>query len=268
MTAVFIIIILLVIYAAIENKFILLIRREQIKDDGVKIVHIGDLHHRRIGRNNSRLLRAVSKEKPDIIIISGDLVSRDCTDFSNVSETLKGLMKIAQVYLVTGNHEADLSPEYFSELEKVISDSGAVLLRNKTISVEIRGRSLNISGLELEQTVYKKNGSYRNLDVPADDEIYRKLGDKSDGENLLIVHNPFFAEYYARWGADYAFCGHVHGGSVRIPFTDIGLLSPERRLFPKYTKGIYTVDKMSLLVTSGIGKARLFNPSEIVVYTI
>ena len=49
MTAVFIIIILLVIYAAIENKFILLIRREQIKDDGVKIVHIGDLHHRRIG---------------------------------------------------------------------------------------------------------------------------------------------------------------------------------------------------------------------------
>ena len=121
MTAVFIIIILLVIYAAIENKFILLIRREQIKDDGVKIVHIGDLHHRRIGRNNSRLLRAVSKEKPDIVIINTPLPDDFGTSLAlDVSET-DGVC----VLLFT-------RAENFSELSSVLPPHGVLTLPKPT----------------------------------------------------------------------------------------------------------------------------------------
>ena len=83
---------------------------------------------------------------------------------------------------------------------------------------------------------------------------------------MLLAHNPLFAEAYSQWGADMTFSGHVHGGAVRI--FGKGVLSPERKFFPKYTKGVYTVGNMKLLVTSGIGKLRLFNPAEMVVYKI
>ena len=53
-----------------------------------------------------------------------------------------------------------------------------------------------------------------------------------------------------------------------IPFTRIGLLSPERRFFPKYSKGVFEVGNMKLLVSGGLGKLRLFNPPEVVVYFI
>ena len=42
-----------------------------------------------------------------------------------------------------------------------------------------------------------------------------------------------------------------------------GVLSPERRFFPKYDKGLYEKGGTKLYVSGGIGKPRLFNPPEI-----
>ena len=60
--------------------------------------------------------------------------------------------------------------------------------------------------------------------------------------------------------------GHVHGGAVR--FFGIGMLSPERRFFPRYTKGVYDIGGKKLFVSAGIGKLRAFDPPEIVIYDI
>lgn len=92
------------------------------------------------------------------------------------------------------------------------------------------------------------------------------LGKSPECETLLLAHNPLWGKVYADWGADYTFSGHIHGGAVR--FLGIGILSPERRFFPKYSKGIYEIDSMKLCVSAGIGKKRLFNPPEIVIYKI
>ena len=92
------------------------------------------------------------------------------------------------------------------------------------------------------------------------------MGRCPQGETLLLAHNPLFGELYSAWGADYTFSGHVHGGIINI--MGQGLLSPERKFFPKYSKGIYEINGKKLLVSAGIGKLRLFNPSETVVYEI
>lgn len=267
-TTAFILIIALALLAVIENTLILNVRHETIRSGGLKIAHIGDIHKRKFGRDNSRICRRIAAEKPDIILISGDLVSRTCSDFTLAGDFVRQLVKIAPVFMVMGNHENDLPGEYSQELVKILSYAGVRLLRNSSECVETGGRRLCICGLELESGVYKKNGSYRSLDVPELDEIRQKLGDKPSEETVLLVHSPFFAELYAQWGADFAVCGHVHGGSVKIPFTNIGILSPERKFFPKYSKGVYQVGGMKLLLTSGIGKLRLFNAPEIVIYTL
>lgn len=260
-------VILFMSYFVAENKFILRTRHENLGGD-IKIAHVADLHKRKFGKGNKRLISRISAENPDIILISGDLVSRDCTDFSAVKKLLDGLCTIAPVYMVFGNHETDLSPEYKNQLIRTISRTNAVLLKNETVPLKLHRRRLNISGLELSSDFYKKDGSYRRLDVLDIHGIKKLMGDKPDGETLLLTHNPLFARVYAQWGADYAVCGHVHGGAVGIPFTGRGLLSPERKLLPEYTKGIYTVGIMKLLLSGGLGKLRMFNPPEIVIYTI
>lgn len=255
----------LLIYALIENRFMLKVRHEKL-GTGIRIAHISDLHKRRFGTGNRWLLKKTADEKPDIIFISGDLITRDCTSFEHVSELLKRLCEIAPVYIIFGNHETDLPEDCKKTFTESLRESEAVLLENETVTAEINGRKFNISGIELKFTVYKKDGGYRNLDGFTIDEMKHVMGNKPEGETVLLVHNPLFAEVYSDWGADYAICGHVHGGIVRIPFTGIGVLSPERKFFPKYTKGVYTVGKMKLLVSGGLGKLRLFNPPEIIIY--
>ena len=44
-----------------------------------------------------------------------------------------------------------------------------------------------------------------------------------------------------------------------------GILSPERKLFPKYSGGMYSKDSSNMIVSRGLGKLRLFNPPEISV---
>lgn len=265
---IFILLVILFIgYAVIENCLLLFVRHEKL-GEGVKIAHISDLHKRRFGKYNERLCRKTAEEKPDLIIISGDLVSRTETDFTCLEKTLKSLCETAPVYMIFGNHEQSLPDNYKKSFLDAVFKTDAILLRNETHSIEINGRILNITGIEPEYTIYKKDGGYRNLDVIDSAEMVRLAGKKPDGETLLIAHNPLFAEVYSEWGADYVISGHVHGGAVMIPFTKIGILSPERKFLPKYSKGIYTISKTKLFVSGGLGKLRLFNPPEIVIYEI
>ncbi len=253
------------IYVLLENRYILTVRHEKM-GDGIRIAHISDLHKRRFGRDNVRLCQAVKRENPDIIFITGDLISRTEKNFTIAGNTVRQLAEIAPVCMIFGNHEQDLSPELKAEFVSVVSKNGADVLRNESRIADIKGRRLKIFGLEESYDVYKVNGGYRDLKVLEKADITELVGDCPDGEVLLMAHNPFFGEAYSQWGAKYTFSGHVHGGIVRI--FGIGLLSPERKPLPKVSKGIYSYGNSKLLVSAGLGKKRLFNPSEIVIYDI
>ncbi len=252
-------------YVLAENKLILRTRREYF-GNGIKIAHISDVHKRRFGKNNSRICRLIRRENPDIIFITGDLVSRTERDFSAAETMLENLCKTAPVYMIFGNHEQTLPKEMKREFYKIIKRTGVVLLKNNSSEIEINGRKLHIYGLAENHKIYKNGNSYRNLDTITLDGINSLIGKCPDTETLLLAHNPFFAEVYSQWGAEYTFSGHVHGGAVRL--FGKGILSPERKLFPPYSKGVFEVGGMKLLVSGGLGKFRLFNPPEIVICRI
>lgn len=257
---------LLLIWFIIENMLILSVRCEKIGSRGIKIVHLSDLHKRSFGEKNERLIKLVDAQKPDLIIFSGDAVTRDCRNFDGIKDLFVSLTGVAPTFFANGNHELDLPDEYRSELDKILISCGVHYMRNGNEKITVKEHTFTIAFDGLKRTVYKKNDSYRNLDTYTADELREKTGSINGGELILIAHNPFFAEEYAKIGAEFTFCGHVHGGIVRI--FNKGLLSPERKFFPKYSKGVYTIGKMKLLVSGGLGKIRLFNMPEIVVYEI
>lgn len=248
-----------------ESRFLLTVRREDLGGN-VRVVHLSDFHKRKFGRNNSRLVRKVAAEAPDVIVVTGDLVSRTERDFSLARKTVESLCKIAPTILIRGNHELDLPRAYRDEFERTMDETGAISLKNSAARLCVKGRDLVFYGLRDSIRVYKKNGGYRDLDPITVETVENSLGSPLPGETILLAHNPFFAKSYAEWGADYVMSGHVHGGIVRI--FGKATLSPERRLFPKYSKGVYSVGGARILVSAGLGKARLFNPSEIVVYEL
>lgn len=262
------VIIVVLIWAVIENFGLLLVRRFVIAENSpeVKIMQISDCHEKNNRKYNNKIIQAASSEKPDIIFITGDLVSRNETDFSDCQSLLRQLTEIAPVYMCMGNHEQSLPPEKFTEFLEMLGKTEVDLLRNKGEQIRLKNREFSVYGVEQKYTTYKKDEGYRNLDGFTLEEMNGLLGEPAGEKVLLLAHNPLFAKVYADWGADIAFSGHVHGGAVRL--FGIGLLSPERKFFPKYSKGVYTVDKMTLAVSAGIGKLRLFNPPEVYFFTL
>ena len=257
--------VVLLVYLLCEN-FILLTVRHVKLGKRLRVAQIADLHRKRYQGDNMLIAMRVGQEKPDLIFITGDLISRKETDFSVTEKLLRELRKIAPVYIIYGNHEQSLiTLDRVQGFEDMLARTDVVLLRNSSASVEIGGRVFNICGIEPSYTTYKKGHGYFHLDRLTADDI-RGLVGCPQGETLLLAHNPIFGREYAEWGADYTFSGHVHGGAVRL--FGIGMLSPERKFFPKYTKGVYDIGGKKLCVSAGIGKLRAFNPPEIVVYDI
>lgn len=261
---------LVLIWFCVEQN-LLLVRKKQItleclprEWNGVTLLQISDIHHRKLGRENCRIVQKARELQPDYIVITGDLISRDMQDFSETASFLGQLRSVCPVYLCPGNHELDLSQEKWMELQKVIGASGCRLLLNETVSLSRNpgGAPLYLAGATLASNIYRdENRGFRHLAEYTAADLEQALG-QPQGCTILLAHNPFLLDSYAGWDADLALCGHVHGGLVRLPLVG-GVLSPERRFFPKYDKGLYQKGKTQMYVSGGLGKPRFCNPPEI-----
>ena len=239
---------------------------------GKRLLILSDLHKKRYGDNFNNLMEYCKVQKPDYIFFLGDLYSRSETDMKPKAAFMARLRAMAPTYYIVGNHEL-FQPECLESLCQRLTEMGITVLRDSQIRLEENGEHINLFGLQLPLHYYiNSDWSYRNLPVPTVGYLERKLGKAPQGEcNFLLAHNPFFFDSYAQWGADVTFSGHCHGGIIRLPLIG-GILSPERRFFPRYTKGIYNSktygEDRKLVVTAGLGKFRLNNPSEILVCTL
>lgn len=225
----------------------------KIRVDGVKVVHLSDLHGKAFGKKNARLIEKVKEQSPDIIAITGDIIHkyRD-KDISVALNAVESLSKIAPVYYVSGNHE--MRNKRYRVLKARLAIAGAVVLENE--SVDECG--LKVCGVNCADI---KGGKFFHI----------AQGGEGGGQEykLLLVHLPQYIQKYALAGYDCVLCGHAHGGQWRVPFTDIGVYSPGQGLFPKYTSGVHTCGDTAEIISRGLGNSqcpiRLFNRPEIVV---
>ncbi|MBQ8687100.1 MAG: metallophosphoesterase [Ruminococcus sp.] len=234
---------------------------------GIRIMQISDLHHRVFGKDNSRITARAKLLRPDIIVITGDLVSRDQRDFTAIGRFCRNLTEIAPVYFTPGNHELDLPPKVLETYLKTLRAAGVSVLWNDSVQLHRNEAVISLTGAALDISVYH-NGKHRygNLNPFSSEEITKQLGGRSEC-TILLAHNPLIASAYAQWNADLVLSGHVHGGVVRLPFIG-GLLSPERQFFPRYAKGIYMIHHTVLYVSTGLGKFRFWNPPEVNLLTL
>ncbi|MBQ2803593.1 MAG: metallophosphoesterase [Lachnospiraceae bacterium] len=254
-----------------SNRFVVrkhVIQNNKIKKN-VRAVVLADLHNKCFGKNNERLLAAIDECQPDFIIVAGDILTAKPGRSLDVAIHIMGkLSEKYPIYYGNGNHEhrIKLYPENYGDMaevyEKALKEAGVDRLINSHVHMLEAG--ICIYGSEIDKFFYK-----RFKIQPMEAEYMQSILGQADTSlyNILIAHNPDYFPRYAEWGADLVCAGHVHGGMVRIPFINRGMVSPNVRFFPKYDGGRFQEGDCIMLLSRGLGMhtipIRLFNPGEI-----
>ncbi len=231
---------------------------------GFRIAQVSDLHNAEFGKNNAELLKLLSESRPDIIVITGDLIDANHTDVGIALGFAQESVRIAPTYYVTGNHEA-ASPQY-DTLKAGLEEEGVIVLEDEAISLERSGETISLIGLaDPDFTV--KGDMFGEVPVMVGTKL-RNLDNGEGGYTILLSHRPELFETYVNCGIDLVFAGHAHGGQFRLPFIG-GVIAPNQGLFPKYDAGLYTDGGTNMVVSRGIGNSiiplRFNNRPEIVL---
>lgn len=245
-------IILLVIYNYIQISqfYVNKLKLTSNKLNKLKITQITDFHSNE-NINLDKVFKEVSKFKPDMIVITGDLIDYKTTDLTLAFEVLKQATNItSEVYFVSGNHETN--HRYSKQFYKGLTDYGIKLLDNSTNIVNINGDEINIFGASF----FAGGEDFES--------IFKDI--KEQNYNILLSHSPNRPIKYLNKYTDLILSGHTHGGQVRLPFIG-GLIAPGQGLFPKYDKGLMKLGNTNLYIDSGLGNSvapiRLFNRVQI-----
>ena len=233
--------------------------------DGYSIVQLSDLHNQEFGNENERLVKKINKIQPDMIVITGDMLT-NTREISNNGDVLikllENLNKEYPIYYVTGEHEEGLYYEDRNKYqiegtkenyEKKLSNLGVTVLNDERTTITRQDAKINVYGLKEHLT--------------GEIQIEKRLGKPNEEEvNILLSHRPVYFDEYTDWGADLIFSGDTHGGMIRLPIIG-GVISTEG-FFPEYDGGLFNKENSIMVVSRGLGNnpipLRINNRPEIV----
>lgn len=224
--------------------------------DGFKIVQLSDLHGAEFGEDGMELVDKVGSLEPDMIALTGDFVT-DEGDLAAVEKLAARLVKLCPVYFISGNHE--FGSGLAVKVRNILERAGVKYLSNEYLTISRGEDEILLGGVE-DPLAY--------ADMLSPDELAQKMNDAApDAFKILLRHRNYWMTEYPELPVDLIFCGHAHGGLIRIPGVG-GLIGTDRRLFPDFDAGEYNNGRYTLIVSRGLGNSvsipRVFNRPEIV----
>jgi hypothetical protein len=204
---------------------------------GVRIAHLSDFHLGFPSRGESAVRRAVewvSARRPDLVMISGDLLSR-----RRGEPLLRELLgQLPNCYAVLGNHDFAESNDPFAARSPVGDLEPATLLLDEAKTVLVRGRRVQIVGVD-------PRSFRRGLAQPA------RLADSDADLRILLCHFPNVVDRLPGGVFDLVLAGHLHAGQIMLPIPGgrIPLAHPRWR----YVHGLYRRNGATLHVSAGLG---------------
>lgn len=232
---------------------------EKVSND-IKIAVISDLHGESLGKSNSKVINLISGQKPDLIFVLGDMYTQNHYEqIDTAVELIENLSKIADTYVVTGDHDTD--QKYKDKLNLL---ENVHLMNYKKADLSVNGTDITLYGID-------------NVYFSPTFDLHNEFDEPNSKRlNILLAHIPE-TEHFEDFGADIIFSGDTHGGMIRLPL--IGPLYYNGYVLPKLTysermtdKGLYSFNDKQIFVTSGIGNypvpLRFLNRPEVCMITL
>lgn len=274
LAAVIVIGVLVVVISIIVCGSSLAVHEYDVGIDGVEqpftAVLLTDLHDKQYGRDNEKLLEKIRAQSPEVIFCVGDMINEDADDaeVDRFCTLLEKLCGIAPVYVSYGNHEMTYMTTGGQDLAPRIAETGAILLDESCVTVEIASNQICIGGTTGHLYPFGRSPeAYRN----SPEYLLMTEMQNSGLPTIVLAHLPdtiIFVHAYDDWDIDLFLSGHTHGGVIRIPGFG-GLYAPMQGWFPEYDKGFFSPGKVQLVISSGLSGhdwvPRIFNRPEICV---
>lgn len=233
--------------------------------EGYKVALLSDFHN---SDNYEKIYKHISDQKPDIIVLAGDMISRsdeNPENWYNLSSLLD-LLKGYPMYYSSGNHEKFL-PRY-NDYIAFLKEKGVTPLESELVEIEYRGSKINLIG-------YKDNPFSEDvLRVEQMQKEFSNLLKKANDPdlfNILICHRATLFETVSEFPFDLVLSGHTHGGQIGVPGLNKLVLKYKYGI-DNYVKGYYRNGDSQMVVSGGLSKIptepRFFNNPEVVFVTL
>lgn len=264
---------LLILAAALDSR--LIVRHYTVEaaaiSQPVRLCLITDLHSCRYGAEEQQLVDAINAEKPDILLLVGDIFDDQISD-DNTAALLQAVAAQYPCYYVTGNHEYWAGPAAFDAKMQILADCNVKRLSAEMDIININGQSINICGVDDPDSYRIADNDHQSDGLAEFETQLAAVREISQNGNytILLSHRPEYFRLYARQEFDLALCGHAHGGQWRLPGLINGVYAPGQGLWPKYAGGCYQEAACTMLVSRGLAREstripRIFNRPELVI---
>ncbi len=206
-------------------------------------IHLGQVRNEKFAAQMADL---ISRQKPDIIFIGGDLYDGVAVDTDKVIMPFANLHAPLGTYFITGNHEE-------------FSDNTKYLAAIKRAGIEVlNNEAINLEGLQIIGVDYSSTGKPEALK-----NILENLHIDKAKPSILLKHEPSELNIAEEQGINFQISGHTHQGQVPI------FNWATKRLYHGFNFGLKNYGKMLIYTSSGAGTwgppMRVVTTPEIVV---
>ncbi len=223
----------------------------------IRVVMLADLHNNEFGRDNVRLAQSVAQQRPDLILLVGDMLNGFEEQTQTAAKATEQLARIAPTYAAYGNHEYTHEIWYNTDIRALYEDAGARLLEAEYEDVEVNGQTIRLGGIlgYCLSEKYLSTGEAKQYEI-----TYLKQFQDTEYFTMLLCHYPLCwikNDNLEQWDIDCVLSGHVHGGQIRLPIIG-GIYAPDHGMFPGQLCGLYhSQDRERVMVlTRGLGGRR------------
>ena len=263
-----------------ENKYVL--ESEKIKKD-LNIVLFSDIHYKEKYNYQKlrEIIRYVFEERPDYVLIPGDLIddSRlDKTLQSHIVEFIHAIANYVPVKISLGNHDIMTQNEKqgttkhwsmyknYRFLNRLNEISNVTILDNTVENLD--DEKISFSGITLPVSHYEEAREDQNdlVEILESDEKKEVVSNiNEDNYRIMLFHSPanilenkVLEKTKINQNVDLVVSGHMHGGVVpkwlSKRFGTRGLISPTKKLFPNWVRGHIRYQNMDAIISTGIQK--------------
>lgn len=205
---------------------------------GLRVLQLSDIH---LGpfftaADLARVVDASNQLRPDLAVITGDLITTAWDPLDRCLLELKRLRAPAGIWGCMGNHERYAHAEAYTQQQA--KRLGMQFLRYEASSLSFGRARMNLVGVDYQP--------FRDPYLEGVEQL-ASLG----SFNVLLSHNPDVFPTAEQKGFELILAGHTHGGQINVEI--LGQNLNLTRFFTPYTKGLYNGAVSSVYVNCGLG---------------
>jgi predicted MPP superfamily phosphohydrolase len=199
---------------------------------GKTIALVSDLHlgHVRNAGFVQRMVRQITREKPEMVIIAGDLFDGTAVEAERAAAPLRELHAPRGAFFTEGNHEEFGNPARFVA---AIEKAGVRVLDNEI---------LDVGGLQVIGVPYRHATHTEHFRA-----VLAKMGIDRHRASLLITHAPDRPQVAEEAGISLQVSGHTHRGQF-FPYTWIAA-----RMYRQFVYGLSRIGRLQVYTSCGAG---------------